>query len=122
MQRFFPLVNQVSCMTAESDAVKTVAGLMALAARTAPKAIGQDSIVCRVVTGKEQEKLAARIDAMGKALGYDFFSVNADQILVIDKGSIIERGTHAELMHQKGFYYELYMSQFRGKVAGITAQ
>jgi len=47
---------------------------------------------------------------------------HADQILVIDKGSIIERGPHTELMKKKGFYYELYMSQFRGKLAGITAQ
>jgi len=47
---------------------------------------------------------------------------HSDQILVIDKGAIIERGSHVELMKKKGFYYELYMSQFRGKLAGITAQ
>jgi len=47
---------------------------------------------------------------------------HSDQILVIDKGAIIERGSHGELMKKKGFYYELYMSQFRGKLAGITAQ
>lgn len=40
---------------------------------------------------------------------------NADQILVIDNGEIIERGYHQELMDMKGFYYDLYMSQFRGK-------
>jgi ATP-binding cassette subfamily B protein len=45
---------------------------------------------------------------------------HADQILVIDKGEIVERGTHAELMAKKGFYYNLYMSQFRGKVAEIA--
>ena len=47
---------------------------------------------------------------------------HSDKILVIDKGAIIERGSHVELMKKKGFYYELYMSQFRGKLAGITAQ
>ena len=47
---------------------------------------------------------------------------HADVILVIDKGSIIERGSHVELMERKGFYFELYMSQFRGKLAGIAAQ
>jgi ATP-binding cassette subfamily B multidrug efflux pump len=31
----------------------------------------------------------------------------ADQILVIDHGEIIERGTHAELLEQRGFYYQL---------------
>jgi ATP-binding cassette, subfamily B, multidrug efflux pump len=39
--------------------------------------------------------------------------VNADMILVIDHGEIIERGRHRELMDQHGFYYNLYMSQFK---------
>lgn len=37
---------------------------------------------------------------------------NADVILVLDKGSIIEQGNHEELMERKGFYYDLYQSQF----------
>ncbi len=37
----------------------------------------------------------------------------ADQILVINSGEIIEKGTHEELMETQGFYYNLYMSQFR---------
>ncbi|MGB4411511.1 MAG: ABC transporter ATP-binding protein [Atribacterales bacterium] len=36
----------------------------------------------------------------------------ADMILVIDDGEIIERGNHVQLLRQKGFYYNLYMSQF----------
>lgn len=36
----------------------------------------------------------------------------ADMILVIDDGEIIERGNHVQLLRQKGFYYDLYMSQF----------
>ncbi len=36
----------------------------------------------------------------------------ADMILVIDDGEIIERGNHVQLLKQKGFYYDLYMSQF----------
>jgi len=40
---------------------------------------------------------------------------NADQILVINDGCIIERGTHEELLAQRGFYHHLYMSQFKGK-------
>ena len=39
---------------------------------------------------------------------------NADQLLVINEGRIIERGTHAELLAQHGFYHNLYMSQFKG--------
>ncbi len=39
--------------------------------------------------------------------------VNADLILVVDHGQIIERGRHQELMDRQGFYYNLYMSQFK---------
>ncbi|RLC68128.1 MAG: multidrug ABC transporter ATP-binding protein, partial [Chloroflexi bacterium] len=40
---------------------------------------------------------------------------DADKILVINEGEIIERGTHEELLAQRGFYYNLYMSQFRAR-------
>lgn len=39
---------------------------------------------------------------------------NADQVLVVHGGRIIERGTHDELLAAKGFYYNLYTSQFKG--------
>ncbi len=38
---------------------------------------------------------------------------NADQVLVLQAGEIVERGRHAELLAQHGAYYDLYMSQFR---------
>ena len=37
---------------------------------------------------------------------------NADVILVMNKGNIIEQGTHKELLENRGFYYELFNSQF----------
>ena len=37
---------------------------------------------------------------------------NADLVLVISDGQIVEQGTHDSLLNQKGFYYRLYMSQF----------
>ncbi|MDH4136800.1 MAG: ATP-binding cassette domain-containing protein, partial [Anaerolineae bacterium] len=38
---------------------------------------------------------------------------NADQVLVIQDGRMVERGTHDSLMAERGIYYDLYMSQFR---------
>ncbi len=40
---------------------------------------------------------------------------DADQVLVINDGEIIERGTHQSLLAEKGFYHRLYMSQFKGQ-------
>ena len=39
---------------------------------------------------------------------------DADQVLVIRDGEIIERGTHHSLLERKGFYHNLFMSQFKG--------
>ncbi len=37
---------------------------------------------------------------------------NADHILVLNHGDVVEQGTHASLMAEKGFYYQLYAAQF----------
>lgn len=39
---------------------------------------------------------------------------NADQILVINEGKLVERGKHEALLEERGFYYNLYTSQFKG--------
>jgi ATP-binding cassette subfamily B protein len=45
---------------------------------------------------------------------------NADEIVVMDGGRIVEQGDHAELLRRRGFYYDLYQSQFTENV-GVDA-
>jgi ATP-binding cassette, subfamily B, multidrug efflux pump len=47
---------------------------------------------------------------------------HADQVLAIRDGEIVERGTHDELLQARGYYYELYTSQFRRELDLIPAQ
>jgi ATP-binding cassette subfamily B protein len=42
---------------------------------------------------------------------------DADVILVMDKGGLVEQGTHEELMASKGFYFDLYASQFAQSIS-----
>jgi ATP-binding cassette subfamily B protein len=57
----------------------------------------------RLMTGRTSFVIAHRLSTIREA----------DQILVIDRGEIVERGTHQELLDRKGFYYRLYAGQFR---------
>jgi ATP-binding cassette subfamily B protein len=40
---------------------------------------------------------------------------DADQVVVIDHGQIVEQGTHQSLLDRRGFYHHLYVSQFKGQ-------
>jgi len=57
----------------------------------------------RLMEGRTAFVIAHRLSTIRKA----------DQVLVVNDRRIIERGTHEELLAQRGFYYELYMSQYR---------
>jgi len=58
----------------------------------------------RLMEGRTSFVIAHRLSTIRKA----------DQVLVIKDGSIVERGTHDSLLARRGFYYSLYMSQFKG--------
>ncbi len=45
--------------------------------------------------------------------------MNADEILVLEKGKIVERGSHKALLNSKGLYAELYQAQFQGFIPDI---
>jgi ATP-binding cassette subfamily B multidrug efflux pump len=61
----------------------------------------QDALL-RLMTGRTAFVIAHRLSTIRQA----------DQLLVIDDGQIIERGTHETLLAQRGFYFNLYMSQY----------
>ena len=46
---------------------------------------------------------------------------NADLILVLDGGRIVQRGRHEELLAEGGLYAELYRTQFAGPVTAASA-
>jgi ATP-binding cassette subfamily B multidrug efflux pump len=40
---------------------------------------------------------------------------DADNVIVIDEGEIVEQGTHQQLLERQGFFYRLYISQYKGQ-------
>ena len=72
---------------------------------TVTEKIIQDAIE-KVITGRTSFVIAHRLSTI----------VNADVILVVKDGKIIEKGKHKELMKQKGYYYGLFTRQFENSV------
>jgi uncharacterized ferredoxin-like protein len=63
-----------------SEIFRTVAELMALSARTAPKAVGQDYVVTRVLTGEELERLAHAMAGYPARHGINVFALNGEEV------------------------------------------
>jgi len=60
--------------------IETVAGLMALSARTAPKAVGQDYLEIKVLTGSELNSLAGEMQKYGEETGRPNFDRDGDNV------------------------------------------
>ena len=76
-----------------------------------------DEATSNVDTGTERQVQKAMRELMtGKTcfvIAHRLSTIaNADHILVVDHGDVVEQGTHETLMEQRGFYYRLYAAQF----------
>lgn len=71
----------------------------------------QDAIFT-VIKGRTSFVIAHRLSTI----------VDADVILVVKDGKIIERGKHAELMHANGYYYDLYTRQYEEMVTNTVSE
>jgi uncharacterized ferredoxin-like protein len=67
-------------MDPEEEAVRTIANLMAVSARTAPKGKGTDTIETKVLYGPDLEELAHEMETMGTRIGFQFFMRDAKNI------------------------------------------
>lgn len=68
----------LSSAEAEREGLLRVAELMAIAARTAPKARGIDHIKTAVISGEELERIASKMEEIAEATGLHFFKRDAD--------------------------------------------
>lgn len=69
---------------------------------TETEALVQNALL-KLLKGRTSISIAHRLSTI----------VHCDRILVMQEGNIIEEGNHKQLMQRKGYYYQLYMNQFR---------
>jgi len=69
----------------------------------------QDALA-RLATGRTTFAIAHRLSTV----------LNADQILVLESGRVVERGTHSQLLEMNGAYARLYAAQFEGEAVEVA--
>ena len=79
-----------------------------IASATTELGVGGDlrSSICAVETTGDRFRLVKKAPVIS-------YGEHADQILVLDRGAIVERGTHPELLANRGTYYRLHAAQLR---------
>jgi uncharacterized ferredoxin-like protein len=80
MDIFLTRNSEPESMDPEMEAVRTIAGLMAVSARTAPKGKGIDTIVTRILYGNELSELSKEMETIGSRIGFQFFLRDAKNI------------------------------------------
>jgi len=73
-------LQDILVMDPEQDAMMIIASLMAVSARTAPKGKGVDTIVTRIVTGNDMDRIADEMIAIGNKTGLPPFPRDAQNI------------------------------------------
>ncbi len=71
----------------------------------------------------QQAMAALRTDRTSFVIAHRLSTIrDADLILVMEAGSIVEQGTHDELLAATGAYYRLYTAQFRGAIVDVDEE
>jgi ATP-binding cassette subfamily B protein len=69
----------------------------------------------------QQAMARLRVGRTGFVIAHRLSTIrNADTILVLDHGAVVEQGHHEELLQRRGVYHDLYTSQFAGAPASVT--
>jgi ATP-binding cassette subfamily B protein len=92
-------------------------------AKKAPILILDDSTsALDMETEHEIQKALSQVDSTKIIIAHRISAVrNADEIIILEEGKIVERGTHETLLQEKGYYYKTYNAQYGDYLGGLEA-